>query len=247
LVPVANPAAFHRGARTAEDDLDMARVFPGNPRGSVTEQAAAAVAALIRQADYYIDLHTGGAALSLTPLVGYMLHPDAQVLDAQRRLARAFNLPVIWGTDWRLEGRSLSTARDANVPAIYAEYLGGALCRCEGVTAYVDGCVNVLGELGMIDRERASPRVQYVVEDARPGSGHLQSCYPAPAAGFFEPAVELGAMVSPGTLLGRVLDPLGEEVHPIRSAQTGMVLGLRAFPRVLPGDALAVVLEAATE
>jgi predicted deacylase len=245
LVPVANPAAFLRGARAAEDELDLARVFPGNSRGSVTERAAATVAALIREADYYIDLHTGGAALCLMPLVGYMLHSDAQVLDAQRRMARAFNLPVIWGTDGRLEGRSLSAARDANVPAIYAEYLGGALCRSEGVTAYVDGCLNVLAELGMIDRERASPRVQYVVEDARPGSGRLQICYPAPKAGFFEPAVELGAMVSPGSLLGHVVDPLGDAAQAIPSEQHGMILGLRVFPRVLPGDALAVVLEIA--
>jgi predicted deacylase len=111
------------------------------------------------------------------------------------------------------------------------------------VTAYVDGCLNVLGELGMINRDRASPRVQYVVEDTRAGSGRLQVGYPAPNAGFFEPAVELGAMVSPGTLLGHVFDPLGDDAYPISSEQSGMVLGLRIFPRVLPGDALAVVLE----
>ena len=52
----------------------------------------------------------------MLPLAGYMLHRDAAVLDAQRRMARAFNLPVIWGTDWRLEGRSLSAARNAGVP-----------------------------------------------------------------------------------------------------------------------------------
>lgn len=40
-------------------------------------------------------------------------------------MARAFGLPLIWGTDPTLPGRSLSVARDANVPAIYAEYLGG--------------------------------------------------------------------------------------------------------------------------
>ena len=42
-------------------------------------------------------------------------------------MARAFNLPLIWGTDASLEGRSLSVARDAAVPAIYAEYLGGGV------------------------------------------------------------------------------------------------------------------------
>jgi hypothetical protein len=32
---------------------------------------------LIRSADYYIDLHTGGTEFSIYPLAGYMLHPNA--------------------------------------------------------------------------------------------------------------------------------------------------------------------------
>jgi predicted deacylase len=242
LIPVANEAGFLRGARTAEDGLDMARTFPGWPDGNVTERAAHAVAEVIRKADYYLDLHTGGAALTLLPLAGYMLHPDVAVLAAQRRMARAFNLPVIWGTDWRLEGRSLSTARDAGVPAIYVEYLGGAACRAEGVSAMVEGCLNVLGNLAMIDRERPAPAVEYFVEDDRAESGHLQIHHPAPMTGFFEPAVALGQRVNAGDCLGHVSDVLGDNVISIPADQSGIVLGLRIFPRVLKGDALAVVL-----
>ena len=60
LVPLVNEAAFYNRARTAEDGLDLARVCPGNHEGSVTERTAAALSDLIRSADYYIDLHTGG-------------------------------------------------------------------------------------------------------------------------------------------------------------------------------------------
>ena len=125
LAPVVNEAALARGSRVAEDGLDLARTCPGRANGSITEQAAHALSAMIREADYYIDLHTGGTALSVWPLAGYMLHANAEVLEKQRLMARAFNLPLIWGTDANLEGRSLSVARDANVPAIYAEYEGG--------------------------------------------------------------------------------------------------------------------------
>src|SRR5262245_22166657 len=210
LVPVVNEPAFRLGRRAAEDGLDLARTCPGRADGSVAERVAFALSELIRAADFYIDLHTGGTRLRVLPLVGYTLHPDAKVLTAQRRLALAFGLPVIWGTDPNLEGRSLSVARDARVPAIYAEYHGGGMCDPAGVSAYVEGCLNVLAELGMIERALAAPRPEpLIVEDARPGSGHMQVNHASPCEGFFEPAVALGQRVRQGDVLGTVSDPLG--------------------------------------
>src|SRR5688572_5861528 len=98
LVPVVSEPAFALGQRTAEDGLDLARTCPGRADGSVTERIAFALSELIRTADYYIDLHTGGTRLHVLPLVGYMLHPDEKVLSIQRRTARALGLSVIWGT-----------------------------------------------------------------------------------------------------------------------------------------------------
>ena len=243
LVPVVNEAAFARGHRAAEDGLDLARTCPGKQDGCITERTAFALSQLIRSADYYIDLHTGGTALSVWPLAGYVLHRDAGVLDKQRQMARAFNLPVVWGTDATLEGRSLSVARDANVPAIYTEYLGAAVCTRDGVQAYVAGCRNVMSVLGMIDAPLPPSRVQHAIEDPRPQSGHLQRCYPSPADGYFEAAVELGQAVEKGAPLGRVVDILGREPQEVLSTQTGLVLVLRTLPAVQPGDSLAVILE----
>ena len=156
LVPVVNEPAFRRGQRTAEDGLDLARTCPGRVDGSVTERIAWELSKLIRSADYYIDLHTGGTRLTVLPLTGYTLHPNAEVLEKQRRMARAFGLPLIWGTDPNLEGRSLSVARDANVPAIYAEYLGGGRFDPQGVEAYVRGCLGVMAEMGMLPQARSA-------------------------------------------------------------------------------------------
>ncbi len=243
LVPIVNEAAFLRGARTADDGLDLARVCPGNPKGSVTKRTAHALSELIRAADYYIDLHSGGLQFSVLPMTGYTLHSDAQILDQQRNMSRAFNLPTIWGTANNLEGRSLSVARDANVPAIYAEYLGSARCDAEGVDAYVNGCLNVMRLLKMIDGTAPPCRVERTVEDPRPGSGHMQGCNPAPITGFFEPAVKLGQHIDSGTRLGTVSD--ATETHEIPSHQTGIVLVLRTFSRVMAGESVGVVLETA--
>ncbi len=243
LVPVVNEAAFWRGHRTAEDDLDLARTCPGDPSGSITEQAAHAVSQLIRQADFFIDLHTGGTELAVWPLTGYHLAEDPEVLETQRRMARAFNLPFVWGTYPKTDGRTLSVARDAGVPAIYAEYFGSATMRRDGVDAYVEGCLNVMGEFGMIERETPVSRVEHAVEDPRPGSGHMQICNPSPIAGFFEPNVELGELVEKGQPLGTVCDLLGQDVREIPAQTDGLVVVLRTFPRVRKGETLGVVVE----
>ena len=243
LVPVANEAAFLRGTRTADDELDLARTCPGKSDGSVTEQTAHALSQIIRTADHYIDLHTGGTIMSVLPLTGYKLVPDEAIRETQRRMAHAFNLPLVWGTDYRLEGRTLSVARDAGVPAIYAEYLGRGLCDPAGVDAYVEGCLNVMAELDMLDRERPASRVEHTVDDFRESAGHMQIRNPAPITGFFEPSVQLGGTVIAGEPIGTVTDILGENVISAPSQESGTVIVLRTFSRVYAGDTLAVILE----
>lgn len=243
LIPVVNEGAFVRGHRTGEDGLDLARTCPGKPDGSVTERIAHVLSAQIREADYYIDLHTGGTELSVFPLAGYMLVDDDEVLEKQRQMARAFNLPAIWGTSGKLDGRSLSIARDAGIPAIYTEHHGSAICRGAGVTDYVNGCWNVMGELGMIDFKRPHDHTRYFVEDARPDAGHMQICHPSPVDGFFEAAVELGDYVEAGESLGEVSDLLGKEHHPILAENSGVMIVLRTFPRVREGESVGVVMD----
>lgn len=254
LVPVVNVEAFERGSRTAADGLDLARTCPGRAKGSWTHQVARELSRLIRNADYYIDLHSGGTNFTVMPLAGYMLHANPQVLDRQREMARAFGLPIVWGTSAELQGRSLSVARDAGVPAIYAEYLGGGTCSLAGVEAYREGCLRVMALLGMVARlkgralearkGRARAERQRVVEDPRPHSGHMQISNPSPATGIFLPAVKLGDEIRTGDPLGRVLDTLGSVAHDVLAKQTGTVLVLRTYSRVLAGESVGVILEA---
>ena len=244
LVPVVNGPAFRRGQRTAEDGLDLARTCPGRSDGSITEQNAFALSQLIRTADLYIDLHTGGTRLMVQPLCGYMLHKDPGVLARQRRMAHAFGLPIIWGTDPDLDGRSLSVARDAGIPAIYAEYLGGGRFDLKGVEAYLRGCLNVMAEFAMLDRPVVAPPCPaHVVEDDRRGAGHMQVNHPSPCEGFFEPAVQLGQHVRADDVLGRVVDLLGTHSEVIRARYAGTVIVLHTFPRIEKGVSVAVVME----
>ena len=246
LVPVVNEAAFLRGHRCGDDGLDLARTCPGRPDGSITEQTAFALSQLIRQADFYIDLHTGGTELSVYPLAGYVMHANPATLNVQRRMAKAFNLPLIWGTAANLEGRSLSVAREANVPAIYCEYLGSATCEPAGVEAYVSGCLNVMCELGLLERPKVASQIKQIVENPEPDQGHMQICNPSPVTGYFEPGVQLGDLVSVGSRIGTVYPLDGSPPSVIHATEAGQLIVLRTFPRVKKGESVGVVMELPT-
>ncbi len=243
IVPVLNRSARRLKTRVGEDGLDLARTFPGRVDGSLTERVAHAATELIHSADYLIDLHTGGRRYRLWPLAGFMLHPDAEILERQRQLARAFNLPVVWGTEPSPQGRTLSAARDANVPAIYVEYLGGEGCCRTAVRALAEGCLNVLASLAMIDHPALPTQTRYWADDSRPGAGHLQSSHPAPHAGLFAPAARVGELVHAGQTIGWVTATGSGERSTIFASQAGHVVCLSAPLPVEPGDGLAVVVE----
>jgi len=245
LIPIANQSAVDNHSRCGEDDKDLARTFPGDPKGSLTEQVAFHLNDIISKADLYIDLHTGGRTMDVYPLSGYGLVKDTANLETQRRMALAMGLPLIWGTSAELDGRSMSAARDAGVPAIYTEYRGPSPCDPVGVEAYTAGCISVMVEFGMLEKTDHNQPSQdpLIVEDPRPDSGHMQVCNPSPIKGLFEPIAQLGQSVESGDLLGIVIDPLTGKEQKIFFDQSGAVIVIRSYPQVDEGDALAVILE----
>jgi predicted deacylase len=239
-MPVVNGGAVRSGTRCGPDGQDLARICPGDPLGTPAERDANAVSRLIRSSDYLIDLHTGGRILDIHPMAGYMIHPDPSILARQREMARAFGLPLIWGTDPAPNGRTLSVARDAGIPSMYVEYGGGSVVRPHIEEAYVEGCLRVLALLGLVSPETTKPAASVTcwVEDARPNQGHLQSKMPSPADGIFVAAVVLGQEVVRGDLWGYVFDPFRGDRREVFAEDDGLVLFLRAEAIVRAGDSL---------
>ena len=242
IVPVTNTSAYNGCSRYGSDGLDLARICPGKQDGTESERAAFDVSNLIRQADYYIDLHTGGKVLNIYPLSGYMLHSSEEVLQKQQWMAQAFGLPVVWGTDAALNGRTLSVARDAGIPAIYVEYGGGEPFDQTIVESYVAGCLNILAGLKVIAADYRQHGPLYWVEDYTPGKGHLQSKMPSPADGIFIPAVKPGDTVVKGDAWGWVIDLKDKQELAVPADEEGMVLFLRSTSFVQKNDSLGGVL-----
>lgn len=248
LVPIVNDTAYRHASRLGADGKDLARCCPGDISGSETMRAAAAVSALIEQSDYLIDLHTGGRLFDIYPMAGYMLHADPQILDKQREMAKAFGLPGIWGTDTKPNGRTLSVARDAAVPAIYAEFGGPGPIRDIVTTSYVQGCMQVLEHLGMLKQYTEAMcdwegYTAFFKEDSKPDSGYLQGKMLASCEGVFKVSVKVGQRIVTGQMWGEICDPKTGLVTQIKAESNGLVLFVRSEPFVKIGESLGGILE----
>lgn len=244
IVPLTNESAYAHGSRYGEDGLDLARICPGNAAGTITERVASQISTFIKKADYFIDMHTGGLAYDIYPLAGYMLHSSPEILKKQQELALAFNLPLIWGTDYRPEGRTLSVARDAKIPAIYVEYGGGTGIRTKAILDYNGGVLNVLRYLNMLKDPVNNLAVcdKYWIEDHRQDSGFLQGKMPSPADGIFVANVKIGDKVKAGELFGKLIESFSGKQVDLYADIDGLVFLLRTMVKVKPGDALGGIM-----
>jgi predicted deacylase len=229
------------GREGPADGKNLARVFPGNPAGTLTERVAYCLTEdFIRRASFLCDLHSGGRAYRMVPLAGYMVVEET-LTGVQREAAKAFGLPLVWGTAPNT-GRSLSAAHRCKVPAIYCETTGMGGCRTGDVAAYVRGVRRLMTHLHMLPGRLKRTSPQRIVEDPTPDSGHLQVKNVTPLDGLFLASVDVNDRVAAGDLLGRVVDVYGKVLFECRTETAGTVILIRHLPRVAAGDALAVVI-----
>lgn len=236
-VPVVNLPAFAARSRiTPQDGQNMARVFPGRPDGTITERIAWTVSEhLLRRADFLLDLHSSGTAMTSPTLVGYYAHPGP-VGERAAAAARAFGAPVVWVHPDIAPGRTLSMAAELGIPALYTEATGGLRVRPQDLRIYTNGILNVMGYLGMRGRPPA-PAPRYYLG----GNGDTDTMSTFTTEGLFSPAVRVLQRVKAGEVIGTVRGLGGELLEEIRAPQSGRVAFLRAVPPVVPGE-LAVLI-----
>ena len=236
MVPICNMPAYEAILRSSPiDGLNLARVFPGDPNGSTTHRIAASVREnLIKQADFFIDLHSGGVTYNIPTLVGYT-HDEGDLGQRSLAAAKAFGAPILWGHPLPLpEGRTISTAVGLGIPCLYTEAPGGGIARPEDVKCFGNGVLNVMKWMGMLPGDpEPSPIDHHFV-----GKGDLDQVVSAPVAGYFRPRVELLEMVTSGQLVGVIQDFFGVTVHEIYADTEGHIIMLRRLHRVRVGDGL---------
>jgi predicted deacylase len=239
MVPVCNMPAYEAAQRSSPiDGLNLARVFPGDANGTITQRIAYWITEkLLNAADFYIDLHSGGVAYNIPTLIGY-IRDEGPLGQASLAGARAFGAPVLWGHPLPVApGRTVSAATDLGVPSLYSEAPAGGYARPEDVACFRQGVINVMRHLGMLAGDpQPQPMTHHLF-----GDGDLDSVLTAAAAGYFRAEVDLLTPVQPGQRLGVVQDFAGQIVQEVRADQAGVVIMLRRLHRVHVGDGLAHV------
>jgi predicted deacylase len=225
LVPVANPMAHAAGTRVSpEDGKNLARVFPGAGDGSVTEQLAAGLFAWIREAQFVIDLHSGGVEYDFAPLAGF--YGPAAAGQASFDAARVFGLPHLWQLP-ETGGVLSCEAWRRGLTVVGCEYRGMGRLALSGVEAYVNGVQSCLAWWGLLpETAPLEPRSSVVA-----GDWQL-----AEETGFFETALEAGCRLVPGQPVARILSARGEILQSFSAAAPCTLLAIRAKAYVRKGD-----------
>jgi predicted deacylase len=243
LLPSINVHAAMAGRRTSPvDGLNFNRTFPGDPRGSITEQISAFVSdEMFPRADAFLDLHSGGSSLDL--ITSAVIEPTDDVALHGKNVAAAlaFDAPatVVIGNlgDPRT---STAAACRAGLITVGTEMGGGGTVSPEALAICRQGVRNVLAHLGILPSEKARPRrgERQVIE--LPGS---KAYVFAAIDGIFEPFHAKGREVRAGEPAGRVHTPW----DPARAPETltyqadGILYGRRQPGRVKPGNCCLVV------
>jgi len=234
VVPVAHLAAFAAGTRTSPNDGEnLARSFPGDPHGTVTQRLAHELfSALIGPADLLVDLHSGGSRLAFLQVAGFYGPQEgisAAITARSLEMARAMALPCLWRMPGRAGVLSFEAMR-AGVPATGCEAGGRGGCLDADVEAYTRGVLGVLAQQGMIERPGDVP-LPSLASVCLDGDFAL-----APCGGFLEPLVTLGDRVRSGDALARIRAPIGEELCVLRAQADGLVMAERHLRSIQIGE-----------
>lgn len=243
MLPMANFPAALAGRRVSPiDDLNMNRIFPGDPDGTVTRQIAHYIdSELITRADLVIDLHSGGSSLNYIPTALAKQSADPALYAKQLAALRAFGAPYTYiqgGAQGQGGDQTLGSGADRRGRVSLGTELGGAgAVNASGLAIAERGLRNLLVHLGIVGREHwVEPPVATRFLDVR---GPEMYVY-APEAGVFEPLVELGDEVVPGTPAARIHIPETPWLPPVEIAfkAAGIVMCKRIPARTKRGDCL---------
>ena len=148
IYPALNPLGIDsitRGIPTF--DLDMNRIFPGNPAGTMAEQAAHAILQDLRGADMVIDIHSSNIFLREIPQVRI----NIQTADRLVPYARLLNMDFIWVHEAAtvLEATLAHSLNSIGTPTLVVEMGVGMRINHGYGNRLVAGILNLLHHMGL--------------------------------------------------------------------------------------------------
>ena len=232
-VTVCNVLAYETATRSASaDGLDLNRVFPGDPKGSITEQIAHWMAdRLVRHADFCIDFHSGGC--SQIPLLCAYNPGQGPAAELRQKVAESFHTPVCMANREFLPTQLEGYAGSIGVPLVYTECpISGLSINMPAVDVYQRGARNTMRVLDMLDGPlEGEPSACYLYDPSDD-----QMTLNATASGFFVAERSVMDKVQDGDRLGFTCDLTGRVLEEFRAPADGVVFLRRWDTTIRAGD-----------
>lgn len=240
ILPMLNFPAAQAGLRTSPiDDLNLNRVYPGDPEGTPTLVIAHYVeTVLMPMADYGLDLHSGGSSLHYIPSTVGALETEEDRLDEIKRLMMVFGAPYSFFFPVGHAGGSANhAAKRQNLVMFGTEMGGSGTVTPECLKICQEGVNRFLAEVGVLKKSGVAPTESISRMLHAPDFSFF--CY-AEGEGLFEPVAKLGSEVKKGDLAGYVHMPEtpGSGPESVHFNESGVVVCKRIPGRIMRGDCL---------
>ena len=239
VVPLVNVASFEQKVPHLNpvDQKNMNRFYPGTMSGTQTERASYLITReVVEQSDHLIDLHGGDLDESLRPYSYWTVTGKPAQDSISKAMVLAFGLDHIIVSADRPKDPAASrylenTATTRGKPSITVEAGYAGTVMPQDADALVDGCLNVMGYLRMINRPVRPQRHPLWFEKV--------VTVASDSTGVFHPLIPRDTWVTVGMKLGYLTDYLGRRLLEFTAPDAGLILYVNAVPTLVKGGTVA--------
>ena len=239
LYPALNPLGIDTIQRGIPNfDLDMNRIFPGNPTGTMAEQTAYAICEDLKGADMVIDIHSSNLYLRETPQVRINVRDEKKLVP----LASFLNVDFVWVHDAAtvLESTLAYSLNVTGTPCLVVEMGVGQRINHTMCARLVEGIFRLMTHVGVWQPKESMEAAQ----DPILCKGDKVAFLNAAASGVFLTDMRCGVRVRQGEVIGEIVDPLqGEVLSTVVAPCAGYLFTIRAYPIVYEGSLMARIFK----
>ena len=239
IYPALNPLGIDTIQRGIPNfDLDMNRIFPGNPNGTMAEQAAHLIVEDLKGADLVFDIHSSNLYLRETPQVSTNVLTEAELVPLAQRL----NIDFVWVHDAAtvLESTLAHSLNSTGTKCLVAELGVGQRINHKMCNRLTLGIFNLMKDMGMWKGEVD----QSLISKPIVCKGDSVEFLNAATSGIFITELKCGVVVAEGEEIGQIVEPMtGEVLSSVVSPVEGYMFTIRAYPIVYEGSLMARVFK----
>ena len=235
IYPALNPLGIDTIQRGIPNfDLDMNRIFPGNPNGTMAEQAAHLIVEDLKGADLVFDIHSSNLYLRETPQVRINVLNEKELVPLAQRL----NIDFVWVHDAAtvLESTLAHSLNSTGTKCLVAELGVGQRINHKMCNRLTLGIFNLMKDLGMWKGEIQ----QSLISNPIVCKGDNVEFLNAATSGIFITELKCGVVVADGEEIGQIVEPMtGTVLSRVISPVEGYMFTIRAYPIVYEGSLMA--------